>query len=192
MGRHVREKRPIGDITLAKAARSRTTTRKRSQAGSPQPKPAVTAASEAVQPEATQPETVQPDTVTRPETVIAEASPPEIVETLTDVRAEAPVEAPSEAEPALAAQQEEKGSAYPAEALYFDANWYLAAYPDVGACGIDAVEHFMTHGYLEGRDPNGHFSVAEYIAANPDIPLTINPFLHFIMHGAAEGRPLRR
>ncbi|WP_336945371.1 hypothetical protein ABHV46_00620 [Asaia sp. BMEF1] len=83
-------------------------------------------------------------------------------------------------------------SSYPVEALYFDATWYLAAYPDVGACGIDAVEHFMTHGYLEGRDPNGSFSVSEYIAANPDIPLTINPFLHFIMHGAAEGRPLRR
>ncbi|GBQ83852.1 hypothetical protein AA0535_0352 [Asaia krungthepensis NRIC 0535] len=83
-------------------------------------------------------------------------------------------------------------SAYPSEALYFDSTWYLAAYPDVGACGMDAVEHFMTHGYLEGRDPNGFFSVAEYIAANPDIPLTINPFLHFIMHGAAEGRPLRR
>ncbi len=32
----------------------------------------------------------------------------------------------------------------------------------------------MTHGYLEGRDPNGAFSVSEYIAANPDIPLTIN------------------
>ncbi|WP_240993559.1 hypothetical protein [Asaia bogorensis] len=83
-----------------------------------------------------------------------------------------------------------QGLTYPAEALYFDSNWYLAAYPDVGACGMDAVEHFMTHGYLEGRDPNGHFSVAEYIAANPDIPLTINPFLHFIMHGAAEGRKL--
>lgn len=80
---------------------------------------------------------------------------------------------------------------YPVEALYFDAAWYLDAYPDVGACGIDAVEHFMTHGYLEGRNPNGYFSVSEYIAANPDIPLTINPFLHFIMHGAAEGRPLR-
>ncbi|WP_025885574.1 hypothetical protein [Asaia prunellae] len=81
---------------------------------------------------------------------------------------------------------------YPVEALYFDASWYLETYPDVGACGIDAVEHFLTHGYLEGRNPNGHFNVLEYIAANPDIPLTINPFLHFIMHGAAEGRPLRR
>ncbi|WP_233582074.1 MULTISPECIES: hypothetical protein [unclassified Asaia] len=100
--------------------------------------------------------------------------------------------APSPVEAAPAPTPDQGTHGYPVEALYFDANWYLAAYPDVGACGMDPVEHFMTHGYLEGRDPNGHFSVGEYIAANPDIPLTINPFLHFIMHGAAEGRPLRR
>ncbi|GBQ14957.1 hypothetical protein [Swaminathania salitolerans] len=79
---------------------------------------------------------------------------------------------------------------YPADALYFDAAWYRAAYPDVEACGMDAVEHFMTHGYLEGRNPNAIFRVDAYIAANPDISLTINPFLHFIMYGASEGRPL--
>ena len=46
---------------------------------------------------------------------------------------------------------------YPINAMYFDSQWYLQAYPDVLACGMDAVEHFMTHGYLEGRDPNAFF-----------------------------------
>ncbi|WP_332362786.1 MULTISPECIES: hypothetical protein [Asaia] len=109
---------------------------------------------------------------------------------------EEPIQAPSDVPPseeqATPQIAPSPASGYPTEALYFDAAWYLETYPDVSACGIDPVEHFMTHGYLEGRDPNGSFSVAEYIAANPDIPLTINPFLHFIMHGAAEGRPLRR
>lgn len=95
---------------------------------------------------------------------------------------------------AVPAQQPDAASlesGYCFDAMFFDAVWYLIAYPDVGACGMDAVEHFMTHGYLEGRDPNAYFSVARYMEANPDIPLTINPFLHFIMHGAAEGRRLR-
>lgn len=153
---------------MAKAARSRTTTRRKAQAEPSQPQLAPKADKETAQ----------------PEIALAETAPAEVIDI--------PAEAPTAPEAAPVVQQEDKAGTYPTEALYFDANWYLAAYPDVGACGIDAVEHFMTHGYLEGRDPNGHFSVAEYIAANPDIPLTINPFLHFIMHGAAEGRPLRR
>jgi len=149
---------------LAKAARSRTTTtRKKNQTD--------TSAS-------AQAGVKTPSTATDLLDQVSEVAAP--------VADEAAVTSPAPvSEPAAPA-----GCGYPAEALYFDANWYLAAYPDVGACGLDAVEHFMTHGYLEGRDPNGHFSVAEYIAANPDIPLTINPFLHFIMHGAAEGRKL--
>lgn len=80
----------------------------------------------------------------------------------------------------------------PAEALYFDASWYLERYPDVAAAGISAAEHFMTVGYKEGRDPNAIFSTSAYLAANPDINADfVNPFLHFVLHGAAEGRRLK-
>gem|GEM_PF-1859142 len=158
---------------MAKAARSRTTTARKK----------------------TQPDTLVSASVQKTVAVSERTLPAEATETVSGPVAggenlpSAPLaESAAEQPPEADVAQE---PAYPAEALYFDANWYLAAYPDVGACGMDAVEHFMTHGYLEGRDPNGHFSVVEYIAANPDIPLTINPFLHFIMHGAAEGRRLR-
>ncbi|WP_252107675.1 MULTISPECIES: glycosyltransferase [unclassified Halomonas] len=33
----------------------------------------------------------------------------------------------------------------------FDAQWYLAAYPDVAAAGVDPWEHFQHHGKREGR-----------------------------------------
>jgi glycosyltransferase involved in cell wall biosynthesis len=35
----------------------------------------------------------------------------------------------------------------------FDANWYLKAYPDVAAAGIDPWQHFTRFGQKEGRQP---------------------------------------
>lgn len=32
--------------------------------------------------------------------------------------------------------------------------WYLKSNPDVGALGVDATLHYLTHGALEGRSPN--------------------------------------
>lgn len=43
---------------------------------------------------------------------------------------------------------------------FFDAGWYLAAYPEVQAAGLDPARHYLTHGAAEGRDPGPGFSTS--------------------------------
>jgi hypothetical protein len=74
----------------------------------------------------------------------------------------------------------------------FDADFYLRANTDVAEAGCDPLEHFLTTGWLEGRDPNAVFSIADYLDAYPDIAVArINPFVHYVMSGRAEGRSPR-
>jgi hypothetical protein len=74
----------------------------------------------------------------------------------------------------------------------FDPTYYLAAYPDVAAAGVDPLDHFLAAGWREGRDPNAGFSVGDYLDAYPDVAEAgINPFLHYLMAGKAEGRAPR-
>lgn len=71
----------------------------------------------------------------------------------------------------------------------FDANYYLTAYSDVAAAGIDPLDHFLTTGWREGRNPNLWFSVSHYLDFYPDVAAAgINPFLHYLMAGKGEGR----
>ena len=74
----------------------------------------------------------------------------------------------------------------------FDADFYLTAYADVAQAGVDPFGHFMDVGWIEGRRPNAWFSVGDYLAANPDLDPAANPFEHYLRHGRAEGRPLRK
>ncbi|PZQ64167.1 MAG: hypothetical protein DI570_06350 [Phenylobacterium zucineum] len=72
----------------------------------------------------------------------------------------------------------------------FDAAFYRARYPDVAALGGDPLDHFLTHGWREGRDPNPRFSVADYLDSHPDVAATGgNPFVHYLRHGRGENRP---
>jgi hypothetical protein len=74
-------------------------------------------------------------------------------------------------------------------AAEFDAGFYLAANPDVARVGADPLEHFLAHGWREGRDPSRRFSVREYLEANPDVAAAgMNPFVHYLRAGRAEGR----
>lgn len=71
----------------------------------------------------------------------------------------------------------------------FDSEYYLAANADVAAAGVDPLEHFLTSGWREGRNPNLWFSVSHYLDFYPDVAAAnINPFLHYLMAGKAEGR----
>lgn len=71
----------------------------------------------------------------------------------------------------------------------FDRLYYLRCNPDVAADGIDPFDHFMAHGWHEGRNPSDAFDTAYYLAKYPDIAEGgINPFAHYILHGQAEGR----
>ncbi len=77
--------------------------------------------------------------------------------------------------------------------LLFDADWYIAQYPDIGAAGVDPVQHFLTVGFDEGRNPNPFFDGAWYAEAYPDVAAHGgNPFVHYLFYGAREGRKPRR
>ena len=59
-----------------------------------------------------------------------------------------------------------------------DRAWYLQTYPDVAAAGVDPVEHYLTHGWRERRDPRADFSTSGYLRVNPD--LDGNPLIHYL------------
>ncbi len=67
----------------------------------------------------------------------------------------------------------------------FDANWYLEQNPDVKASGIDPIEHYLKHGWKEGRQPSEQFDLSLYLKRNPDVAM-INPLLHFLEHANKE------
>jgi hypothetical protein len=71
----------------------------------------------------------------------------------------------------------------------FDAAFYLGANPDIAAAGSDPLDHFLTTGWREGRDPHPRFSVRDYLDIYVDIAQAgINPFVHYVRTGRAEGR----
>ncbi|MER2265968.1 Ig-like domain-containing protein, partial [Methylobacterium oxalidis] len=78
----------------------------------------------------------------------------------------------------------------------FDPTFYLAANPDVAAAtpagrAADswALQHFLTYGAKEGRDPNAFFDTSYYLEQNPDVAASgMNPMLHYQEFGWREGR----
>jgi hypothetical protein len=71
----------------------------------------------------------------------------------------------------------------------FDREWYLRTYPDVAEAGADALGHYVTSGWREGRDPGPEFATSAYLLANPDVAQSgSNPLLHYIEFGYIEGR----
>ena len=75
----------------------------------------------------------------------------------------------------------------------FDAEYYLATYPDVAERNTDPLVHYLEQGALEGRNPHADFDAGYYLEqcrlrgeqAN-------NPLLHYIRIGAARGFKTRR
>jgi len=53
----------------------------------------------------------------------------------------------------------------------------------------DPFKHFMEIGWHEGKNPSSEFDVNFYLQSNPDVEQEgINPLLHYLIHGKAEGR----
>lgn len=84
-----------------------------------------------------------------------------------------------------------------APSTLFNADWYLAQYPDVAAAvaqgRMTAEEHFQLYGNTEGRAPGPLFNPQDYLAANPDVAEAVAAGLltaydHFTQFGAGEGR----
>jgi len=71
----------------------------------------------------------------------------------------------------------------------FDERYYLLNNPDVRIADTDALNHFMTIGWKEGRNPSPQFDLSFYLMRNPDVrEAEINPLLHYIRYGQNEGR----
>ncbi|WP_200941280.1 hypothetical protein [Methylobacterium sp. Leaf111] len=71
----------------------------------------------------------------------------------------------------------------------FDPIYYLYWYPDVRFASYPPLEHYLQHGWKEGRDPSAGFSTLGYLAANPDVVQSgANPLVHYVNVGFAEGR----
>jgi hypothetical protein len=71
----------------------------------------------------------------------------------------------------------------------FDAEWYLASYPEVADSGFDPLTHFVKIGSLELRSPSAEFNARSYYSTYVDLQMAkVEPVFHFILHGKREGR----
>ncbi|WP_428377532.1 glycoside hydrolase family 99-like domain-containing protein [Lichenicoccus sp.] len=64
----------------------------------------------------------------------------------------------------------------------FDAGFYLRAYPDVAAAGLDPLEHYMVQGFREARRPFEGFDPAFYRKRYLRHDNATNPLLHYLSH----------
>jgi GT2 family glycosyltransferase len=71
----------------------------------------------------------------------------------------------------------------------FAAADYLERYPDVQQAGAPPLQHYLEHGWREGRDPHRYFANDWYLEQNPDVlEAGTNPLEHYLEHGWKEGR----
>jgi Ca2+-binding RTX toxin-like protein len=73
--------------------------------------------------------------------------------------------------------------------LLFDTLFYMRGNLDVFHVGANALQHFNSFGWHEGRNPNEFFDAAWYLMVNPDVRATgQNPLEHYRTTGWREGR----
>ena len=71
----------------------------------------------------------------------------------------------------------------------FAAGAYLERYPDVVEAGVSPLQHYLEHGWREGRDPHPYFANDWYLERNPDVLESgASPLEHYLEHGWKEGR----
>lgn len=74
----------------------------------------------------------------------------------------------------------------------FDVAWYSTTYPEVQALHVSPVEHYLTTGAAEGKDPSPSFDTKWYLAHNEDVARSgVNPLVHYLRFGQIEGRTAR-
>src|ERR1700722_17798847 len=69
----------------------------------------------------------------------------------------------------------------------FDSKYYLDTYGDVASAGVDPFEHFVFHGFKEGRNPSEKFDTKFYIRRYFKGKTDQNPLLHYLEHRQEEG-----
>lgn len=74
------------------------------------------------------------------------------------------------------------------EAGLFDELWYIQKNPEVLFDGYRPLNHWLSLGWKEGRNPHPLFDIAWYLECNPRVAQTgANPLLHYLDEGAAAG-----
>ena len=72
--------------------------------------------------------------------------------------------------------------------LFFEGDFYRSKYVDITK-NVDALVHYCELGWRENRTPALWFDPVYYLSVYSDIKeANINPFVHFISNGKAEGR----
>lgn len=81
----------------------------------------------------------------------------------------------------------------PQETAGFDPAWYLRAYPDVAAAGLDPLRHYLQSGWREGRSPSADFDGLFYrmTVSAPTAP-DLCPLVHYNRAGKAANAPRSR
>ncbi len=69
----------------------------------------------------------------------------------------------------------------------FDSSWYLTAYPDVAAAGMDPMEHYLLQGHKEFRNPSPRFDSRFYRLRYLRNEPGDNPLLHYLKHREQPG-----
>ncbi len=73
----------------------------------------------------------------------------------------------------------------------FDKDWYLDTYKDVANSKIDPLDHFITVGWEEGRNPSKDFNTIWYTEQNSSIKTShLNPLIHYIKIGKSNNYPI--
>lgn len=66
----------------------------------------------------------------------------------------------------------------------FDEIWYRAHYTDLAAADVDALTHFLTQGWREGRSPGPEFELSWYAKTYAGVvPEDTNPALFYLTEG---------
>jgi GT2 family glycosyltransferase len=70
-----------------------------------------------------------------------------------------------------------------------DEGHYFRTYPEAKAWGVPAAEHYLRLGASRGFNPSPVFNTEFYLTRYPDVASAdMNPLLHYVDHGADEGR----
>lgn len=70
----------------------------------------------------------------------------------------------------------------------FDVDWYRRHYLN-GSSEIEPVGHYLAVGHLQAPQPHALFDCADYLDRYPDLRgAGVDPYLHWLKHGRAEGR----
>ena len=72
---------------------------------------------------------------------------------------------------------------------YIDEKWYFEQYPEAKKSKMTALQHYLSTGWKEGKNPSRYFDTNFYLSRYTDIAEAgINPLIHYLNAGKSAGR----